>query len=346
MVLNTFFRTGDPGCLVSAKGADKNWSSSSAGTPEVIGRAEGPGNLSLVSAGSADESSSSVSTNSLGAGRAGGPGNLFSAGGTDDNVSTTNSLGIGRAGGPGSLVSAGDAGENASSVSITNSLGIGRAGGPGCLDSVEAVGVSRYDVRHGIGWAGGPGDQLYIVSTGNTDNSSETVHQFNKDDTREIKCFVNAYAAATKARHRKRKFPRSSSLNSLSPFFDQENKVIRVGGRLANSPYTIDRKFPVLIPRKSPITEMLIREARKKNLHGGPQLTLYTLRRNIWIPGGLSIVKGVLNRCKPCIRFDAKLLQPQMGDLPRERVVPSFAFSHCGLDYCGPFYTKMELERF
>ena len=29
-----------------------------------------------------------------------------------------------------------------------------------------------------------------------------------------------------------------------------------------------------------------------------------------------------------------------MGDLPRERVVPSFAFSHCGLDYCGPFYKK------
>ena len=114
--------------------------------------------------------------------------------------------------------------------------------------------------------------------------------------------------------------------------------MIRVGGRLANSPYTIDRK--VLIPRKSPITEMLIREAHEKNLHGGPQLTLYTLRRNIWIPGGLSVVKGVLYRCKPCIRFDAKLLQPQMGDLPRERVVPSFAFSHCGLDYCGPFYTK------
>ena len=39
-------------------------------------------------------------------------------------------------------------------------------------------------------------------------------------------------------------------------------------------------------------------------------------------------------------RLDAKLLQPQMGDLPRERMVPSFAFSHCGLDYCGPFYTK------
>ena len=67
----------------------------------------------------------------------------------------------------------------------TNSLGIGRAGGPGCLVSVDGVGFSKDDVSHDIGWAGGPGDQLYIVSTGNTDNSSETVHQFNKDETRE-----------------------------------------------------------------------------------------------------------------------------------------------------------------
>ena len=29
-----------------------------------------------------------------------------------------------------------------------------------------------------------------------------------------------------------------------------------------------------------------------------------------------------------------------MRDLPQERLVPSFAFSHCGLDCCGPFYTK------
>ena len=95
-----------------------------------------------------------------GLGRAGGPGSLVSTGGVGENansVSTANSLGTGRAGSPGSHVSAGGAGENASSVSIKNSLGIGRAGGPGCLVSVDGVGVSKGDVSHGIGWAGGPG---------------------------------------------------------------------------------------------------------------------------------------------------------------------------------------------
>ena len=124
-------------------------------------------------------------------------------------------------------------------------------------------------------------------------------------------------------------------------FFDEENEVIRTGGRLANSHYTIDRKFPVLIRRKMPITEMLIREAHKQNLHGRPQLTLLTLPRTIWIPGGLFVVKSVLYRCKLCIRFDAKLLQLQMGNLPREQIVPSFAFNLWGLDHCRPFYIKI-----
>ena len=260
-------RAGGPDAYISTRIGKSTGISLLTKAPQRLGRAGGPG--IIVSAGGADEDTSSCSTSSLGIGRAGSPGSLVSAGGADEDTSSfsTSSLGKGKAGGPGSLFSAGGAGENASSVFTTNSSGIGRAGGPVCLVSVDGVVVSNDDVSHGRGWAGGPGDHLYIVSTGNKDNSSETVHQFNKDENRERKCHFNAYGAATKGRHRKRKFPRSSSLNSLSPFFDEENKVIRVGGRLANSPYTIDRKFPVLIPRKSPITEMLIREAHEKNLH-------------------------------------------------------------------------------
>ena len=135
-----------------------------------------------------------------------------------------------------------------------------------------------------MGWAGGPGDQLYIVSTGNTDNSSETVHQFNKDKTREKNVLLTPMEQPLRGDTGDKNLLEAAFSTAFYLFFDEENKVIRVGGRLANSPYTIDRKLPVLVPRKSPITEMLIREAHKKNLHAGPQLTLYTLRRTTWIP--------------------------------------------------------------
>ena len=134
--------------------------------------------------------------------------------------------------------------------------------------------------------------------------------------------------------------PKRGRLFKLSPFYDPDNKVVSVGGRLANSPYNIDKKFPILIPKDSPITVLLIREAHARNLHGGPQLTLFYLRQKIWIPGGLSAVKRIIYSCKPCIRHGARILQPQMGDLPTERVGSSIAFTHTGLDYCGHFSTK------
>ena len=85
--------------------------------------------------------------------------------------------------------------------------------------------------------------------------------------------------------------PKRGRLFTLFPFYDSDNKGFCVGGRLANSPYNIDKKFSILIPKDSPITLLLIREAHARNLLGGPQLTLFYLRQTIWIPGELSAVK-------------------------------------------------------
>ena len=133
---------------------------------------------------------------------------------------------------------------------------------------------------------------------------------------------------------------KNSHLLSLSPFFDEDNNVIRVGGRLANSPYSVDKKFPILIPKTSPLAQLLIRENHLRNLQSGPQRTLFALRQTVWIPGGIASVKKVIHNCKACIRFDARIRQPLMGDLRAERIVESFAFQFTGKDYCGPFYTK------
>ena len=109
---------------------------------------------------------------------------------------------------------------------------------------------------------------------------------------------------------------------------------------LANSPYDINNNFPVFIPRKSQINNLLLRKAHEKSFHSGPQMTLYTLQQTVEIPGGLALAKQAIHKNKPCIRQDARLLQPEMGDLPLERVVESSTFSNTGLDYCGHFYNK------
>ena len=106
--------------------------------------------------------------------------------------------------------------------------------------------------------------------------------------------------------------PKKGRLFKLSPFYDPDNKVVRVGGRLANLPYNIDKNPPILIPKDSPITVLLIREAHARNLHGGPHSTLFYLRETVWISGWLSAIGKFIYKCNPFICHDARILQLQM----------------------------------
>ena len=139
----------------------------------------------------------------------------------------------------------------------------------------------------------------------------------------------------------KTKLPRKSALRALAPFFDGEKQILRVGGRLANSNrYHMDFKFPIIVPRRSIINAPLIRETHLQCLHGGWQLTLSTLRQTVWIPNVTRLIQSIIRKCPQCARFNSRQRQPQMGDLPQERISPSTPFSHTGLDYCGPITTK------
>ena len=122
--------------------------------------------------------------------------------------------------------------------------------------------------------------------------------------------------------------PKNSNLLNLLPFFNGESNVIRVGGRIANLPYDIDKKFSVLLATKSPSNKLLIREAHERSFHSGPQMTLYAHRQTVWIPAVLALAKQAIHNCKLCIRQDARLLQPEMEDLPLERVVIFYFHQH------------------
>ena len=120
-----------------------------------------------------------------------------------------------------------------------------------------------------------------------------------------------------------KRIKKNSNLLSFSSFFDEDSNVICVGGRLTSSPHSVDKKFPIVIPKTFPLAELLIRESHLRKFQSGPQMTLFALRQTVWIPGGIASVKKVIHNCKPCIRFDASIRQPLMGDLPAERIVES-----------------------
>ena len=87
----------------------------------------------------------------------------------------------------------------------------------------------------------------------------------------------------------------NSPLEKLNPFLDYSG-LLRVGGRLRYAPISYDEKHPIILPRHQ-ISELIAAHAHIRSLHGGPQLTLHTLRQRFWILRARSLVKGLIKGC-------------------------------------------------
>lgn len=115
---------------------------------------------------------------------------------------------------------------------------------------------------------------------------------------------------------------------------------MRLGGRLQLSPLEYDSRHPLIVPKFSEISSLLIADCHKRTLHGGVQLTLSTLRQEYWIIGGRSPVRSFILRCVKCARLRGETARQLMGQLPTVRTAPSRPFLHAGVDYAGPFSLK------
>lgn len=133
-------------------------------------------------------------------------------------------------------------------------------------------------------------------------------------------------------------------LKYLNPFIDGNN-TLRVGGRLQKSKLSESRKHPILIPKKSILTNLIVSDAHYKTLHGGPQLMLAYLRSKYWILGAKELVKAHVHKCVACVRQSAATRKQLMGQLPAVRVTPTRPFKCSGVDYAGPINIRTSKGR-
>ena len=132
---------------------------------------------------------------------------------------------------------------------------------------------------------------------------------------------------------------KNSALRMLDPYID--NGLIRVGGRLLRANLTSEGKHPVVVPGKSHVAELLIRECHARLGHLGTASVLGELRQKYWVVRGTSVVKRVLHHCVVCRKVQGQRVYQKMADLPECRVSHGEkAFSNCGLDCFGPFHVK------
>lgn len=139
----------------------------------------------------------------------------------------------------------------------------------------------------------------------------------------------------------KKDLPLKSSLTPLAPKWCEEEKLLRVGGRLDRSELPRDTKHPIILPHDSYLTTMIIRHAHTHNVHGGVQATLRLLRERFWIARDKSTVRNCLFRCQLCFQFKGTKAGQQMASLPPYRVRVSRPFTNTGVDFAGYFEVKM-----
>jgi hypothetical protein len=101
-----------------------------------------------------------------------------------------------------------------------------------------------------------------------------------------------------------------------------------------------DAKQPILLPKRSHLTQLITRHFHQGFLHAGPKLVLSMIRRKFWILSDRDTICQFIFSCVTCVRFKICRPHPIMRNLPSSLVQKNRPFSQTDIDYGGPFLAK------
>ena len=126
--------------------------------------------------------------------------------------------------------------------------------------------------------------------------------------------------------------PKSSPIKTLIPMLDEKTGLLRHKSRITG--YT-----PIILPKDHIVTRLYIHHIHKMFGHSGPSLTLYKIRKRVWVTSGRIQVKKSIYKC---ICRKSILLNERMGQIPHWRTQNPTIWSRVGTDVLGPFYVKRD----
>ena len=115
--------------------------------------------------------------------------------------------------------------------------------------------------------------------------------------------------------------PSGSKLLGLHPKLDDDG-LMRSDGRLKYAKFlSYDVRFPVILPRNSWVTKLLVKEYHEKGNHAtGTNQTLAALSTRYWILSGREVIREWERECTECRRRKSKPCQQIMAPLPAARL--------------------------
>ena len=167
--------------------------------------------------------------------------------------------------------------------------------------------------------------------------------------TKEVELLRSAQHRHERKDRARKGMTRSSSIYRLDPFLD-EYGILRVGGRIEQADLPYEMKHPVILPKRSHITELIIRHFHQRTRHQGRTRTQAEIRTcGFWIVKGSSTVGHHVSKCVTCRKLRATTQQQKMAPLPNDRLEEAPPFTYCAVDYFGPWYIKegrKEMKRY
>ncbi|XP_075157748.1 uncharacterized protein LOC142231014 [Haematobia irritans] len=135
-----------------------------------------------------------------------------------------------------------------------------------------------------------------------------------------------------------------STLKCLNPFLDQEN-IMRVNGRLADSSLSYNERYPIILPGNSRLCFLYLSHLHQVLAHADCTLMCRMVQTEFYISRLKPRVKSIIHKCKTCIIFKQKSCSQIMAPLPPLRCTLSPPFHITGIDFAGPFELKSSTLR-
>ena len=133
---------------------------------------------------------------------------------------------------------------------------------------------------------------------------------------------------------------RTSTIYKLDPVLGVDG-LMRVGGRLSRASMAEEAKHPLILPKGTHVSKLILRDIHEGIGDLGRNCVLSKLRERFWILKANSAAREVINKCVICRTLRPRRGEQKMADLPVDRVTPGEPpFTRVGVDYFGPIEVK------